>query len=122
MTTATTKTETKAADAAYKGAFATPEEAQAVKPAGDKLRLYRVAGPGGTVAYTWAESTGSAVIHVARSHGYQAGVLDKAPSKDKVAGLLAQLSADDRAALLAQYNGQPATAPAAGKDKKGGGK
>jgi hypothetical protein len=88
---------------ASRGPFNTLEEANAAKPAGDKRLLYVVTGPDGKALYTWADGGGSALIYVARGLGYQATRHDKAPTREKVAGLLGQLSPEDRALLIRQY-------------------
>src|SRR5947209_5254489 len=102
---------------AAKGAFPTVEAAQQSKPS-NKWRLYRVTAPDGTACFTWAGGTGSAIINVAKAHGYKAGSLERTPSKDRVAGMLAQLSPEDRAVLVAQFaadNSTPPPAKAPGK-------
>ena len=58
-----------------------------------------------------------AIALVARSDGYKAISADKAPTKDKVADMLARLSDEERAALISQYGG--AAAPSADKPASG---
>jgi hypothetical protein len=94
------------------GPFATLEAANAAKPAGDKRRLFVVTGPDGKPHYTWADGTGSALIHVARGLGYRAARHDQAPTRERVAGMLAQLSPEDQALLIARFVPAPAAPPA----------
>jgi hypothetical protein len=100
--------------AGSKGPFKTLEEARAAKPAGGSRKLYAVQTPSGEIGWTWADGVGSALIHFCRGLGYTVTLHEKAATKEKVAGMLAQLSHEDRAALLAQLgNGAvPAAAPA----------
>jgi hypothetical protein len=46
-----------------------------------------------------------AACHGAAADGYAFADPGRAPNKDKVAGLLAAMSPEDRAILLAQYGG-----------------
>jgi hypothetical protein len=110
-----------------RGPFPTEAEAREHKPANDKQRLFRVTAPDGRVAFAWANTGDSALTRVARAHGYTAGSVGKAPTREKVAGLLGQLSPEDQALLIAQFVPPPAggaPAPAADKPpaagKKGG--
>jgi hypothetical protein len=113
MTTENTTPTTNATESAANGkpqgqprpreVYATAAEAQAADPHHKQLRLYRVACPGGEVKFTWAGSSWDAVLNAARAAGYRAASAGKAPTKDSVAQQLAQLSAEDRAALLASY-------------------
>jgi hypothetical protein len=87
--------------------FGTVEEARAAKPERHpKWKVWRVAGPNGGERYVWADGLGHALRQVALADGYSALCLDRKPvSKEAVAGMLAALSAEDRAALLTQYVG-----------------
>jgi hypothetical protein len=98
--------------AASKGPFGTVEEARAAKPAGGNRKLYAVTTPEGKVWWTWADGVGSALIHYCRGRGYTVTLHEKAATKERVAGMIAQLTAEDRAALLAQL-GNGTAAPAA---------
>jgi hypothetical protein len=93
--------------------FPTLEAAQQGKPVTGKSRLYQVSGPNGSLFYTWADGAFSALVNAAKAQGFETTPLDKAPTKEKVAGLLGQLSAEDRALLIAQF--VPAPAPSADK-------
>jgi hypothetical protein len=104
------------------GPFNTLEEANAAKPAGDKRRLYAVTGPDGKALYTWANGSGSALIYAARHLGYQATRQDKAPTREKVAGMLAQLSDEDRALLIRQLVPAPEQPAGPAPEKPAGGK
>jgi hypothetical protein len=75
------------------------------------------------VVFVWATGVGSALIYGTRGLGFTTALHAGPLSREKVAGLIGQLSPEDRAALLAQLgNGAaPAAAPAekpAGKGKK----
>ncbi|HEV3255734.1 MAG TPA: hypothetical protein VG013_02520 [Gemmataceae bacterium] len=107
-----------------KRAFESEEAARQHKPATDKWKVYRVMTPTGATVWTWAGGAETAIVHVAKAHGYAACAADSVPNKEKVAGLLAQLAPEDRAALLGQFagtDGAPAQAPATEKapGKKG---
>lgn len=69
-----------------------------------KLHLFSVTCPGKETRYLWGRDHGQAVLLVARADNYEATVAGKA-SKDKVASMLAQLSPEERQALLAQFAG-----------------
>jgi hypothetical protein len=94
--------------------FATAEEARAHQPA-DKpgWHLFQVTGTHGESFWTWSGGHGTALVTAAQAAGWKAVRADKAPTKDKVADLLAQLPEAERAALLAKYAGAPTPAPAA---------
>jgi hypothetical protein len=96
------------------GPFPTLEAANAARPSGNKRRLFVVTGPDGKAHYTWADGSGSALIHVARGLGYRAARHDQAPTRERVAGMLGQLSREDQAILFAQFAAliPPAPAPA----------
>lgn len=120
-------------DTKHRQAFNSLAEASACKPDSDKLRVLQVTDPAGVVKFTWANDGNGAILQVARAAGYTAAVAGKAPSREKVATLLSQLSAEDRAILIASVTGgtpapaanstpatdsTPAPAPA-GKGRKG---
>jgi hypothetical protein len=109
----------KKANAEATRTYGTAAEALANKPTdGKERRLYSVASPDGRVVFTWAAGNGSAIIQAARGLGFETAVHAKAASKEKVAGMIAQLSPEDRAALLEQLgNGAPAGAVAPAADK-----
>jgi hypothetical protein len=109
----------KKANAEATRTYGTAAEALADKPTdGQERRLYSVTSPDGSVVFTWAAGNGSALIAAARALGFQTAVHAKMPTRDKVAGMLSQLSPEDRAALLAQLgNGAPAGAAAPAADK-----
>jgi hypothetical protein len=88
------------------GPFKTLAEAQAGNPHDKRLRLFSVAGwPGEMMPlYVWTDGGHSAVWIVARSRGVRVMGADKVPSADALAAMLSQLSAEDRAAVLAQFS------------------
>jgi hypothetical protein len=89
------------------GLFGTVEEARAAKPQKHpKWKVWRIGNPNGGERFVWADGIGHALRQAAIADGYSAVCLDrKPPNKEAVAGLLAALSAEDRAALLAPYVG-----------------
>src|SRR5438105_2085322 len=94
-----------------KGAFETEEAARQAKPSNVKWKLFRVVAPGGTTYWTWAGGGDSALVQVAKSKGFAVSTAGAAPTRERVAGMLAQLSPEDRAALMGQFtadNGAPA--------------
>jgi hypothetical protein len=92
-----------------RGAFSSMEAAQLVKPDNDHFRLFRVTDPAGAVSFTWARDYDRAIAQVARTRGYKAKTAGKAPTREELAGMVAQLSPEDRAVLLAQL-GSPSAA------------
>jgi hypothetical protein len=97
-----------------KRAYATAEEATKNRPARRaSWKLYPVTDPKGVTRFVWAGYRDTAVKWVAEADGYSVGDPGETATKEKVAGLLASLSAEDRAALLAQFGGKrPAKAKA----------
>jgi hypothetical protein len=95
-----------ATDQASRKPFDSVEAAQAAKPQSEKLRMYRVTDPDGTIRFTWADGGWGAVVNVTRGLGFKASRMDRIPNKNEVAGMVAQLSPEDRAALLAQLSGK----------------
>jgi hypothetical protein len=86
--------------------YGSVEEANEARPTRrPKWRLFTVTDPTGATRYTWCPYKELAVFRVALSDGYRVADPGRAPSKDKVAELLAAMSPEDRAALLAQYGG-----------------
>jgi hypothetical protein len=89
--------------------YSTAEEARPHKPAQTgkfPMRLFRVQSPGGAVVFLWARGHDHAVYSVAKKDGYLATSADKTATKETVAAGLAQLSPEDRAALLAQLQAE----------------
>src|SRR5262245_40028079 len=89
--------------------FASLEEAQnsGHSNMGDKgWAVFVVMTPAGKQFFTVAPSHAEAIVNAARHDGYGASTAGKVPTKDKVAGMLAQLSPEDRAALLTQFAGK----------------
>jgi hypothetical protein len=83
--------------------FETREQALAAKPEDNGMKLYAVANPEGeTLGWAYAKWGATATLAVVRKLGWKATSEGKAPTKEKVAGLLSQLSPEDRAALLAE--------------------
>jgi hypothetical protein len=115
-----------------RGPFASAEQARAAKPDNPHYQLLRVTGPEGPSVFFWARGHADALAAQARVLGYRASLAGKPPDKAKLAAQLAELSPEDRAALLAQLGGAPAApAPATpptpapeqpAKGKKGGNK
>jgi hypothetical protein len=86
--------------------FDTAEEARANRPEEKhpKWRLWAVQGPDGATRYAWAPGADAAFKFVCGAAGWKAQCLDRKPANPAmVAGLLASLTPEDRAALLAQY-------------------
>src|SRR5689334_8852918 len=80
--------------------YATAAEALANKPTdGRERRLYSVSAPDGRVVFVWQSGVGSALIAGARALGLTTSLHAGPPSREKVAGLIGQLSPEDRAAL-----------------------
>jgi hypothetical protein len=90
----------------HRGPFGTPEEAQAFKPESEHFRLFRVVGPDGQARFTWAQGHDSAIGNVVRPLGWKAGVVG-AVNKERLAGMLSQLTPEERAALLGQFQEAP---------------
>jgi hypothetical protein len=85
--------------------FATVDEARAGKPAKRaKWKLWAVAGPTGGERYLWADGVSHALKQVAGADGYSARCLDRKPMNPAaVSGILASLSPEERANVLAPY-------------------
>jgi hypothetical protein len=82
----------------------TVAEAHAARPTQrGGWRLYTVTSPDGSTRYVWAGNVRMAAHFVVQADGYKLGDSGRAPSKDRVASMLAALTAEDRNALLAQY-------------------
>jgi hypothetical protein len=88
--------------------FPSVEEARAAKPEKHaKWKLWSVTCPDGQSCYVWADGIGHALRQVAIKDGYSTTCLDRKPVNPAlVSGMLAALSAEDRAAILAQYVGK----------------
>jgi hypothetical protein len=90
-----------------RGPFGSVKEAEEHKPASDKVRLYTVTRPDGTTCYLWGHgNSDSCLAYVARVDGYKASRAGGA-SKEKLAGMLAAMSDEERAELLSQYAPTP---------------
>jgi hypothetical protein len=88
-----------------KSIFATVEEAKANRPANKpKWQIFQVVRPDGSRVFLWNDGYAGSVFIVARKDGYSATPLDKAPSPEKIKGMLASLSEDERIALLAEFS------------------
>ena len=86
--------------------FTSLEEAQKSKPQNKpKWVLWTITDPSGKVQYTWSDTSVTARSRVAKADGYTATGQGKPVSKDRVASMLAAMSAEDRGALLATYTG-----------------
>ncbi len=106
------QTEKKTKKKVTRGPFGSIEQANAGKPSNKYARLFRVAAPDGSVSFVWAGGTNEAVGVAAKAANWSAAQVGKEASKEKVGNLLAQLSPEDRAILIAQY------VPPSGKGKK----
>jgi hypothetical protein len=83
------------------------DTAEAAKAAGAVLAsqvLYAVTTGDGATAYCWARNASQAFMTVALGKGWKAAPAGTDP-RGKAAAALAQLSPEDRAALLAQFSG-----------------
>jgi hypothetical protein len=88
---------------AHRGRFVTLQEAQAVKPASDKQRIFEVSKGGSGLGFTWASSVNEAIVAVARLDRYTARVAepkDGGPlTKERVASKLAEFTDEELAAM-----------------------
>src|SRR5262249_9054663 len=75
------------------------EEAQGLKPESEHAKLFEVIGPDGRKWFVWAGGRHQALFIVAKEAGWSCSEQGKAPSKEKVATMLGQLSPEDRKAL-----------------------
>jgi hypothetical protein len=73
------------------------------QPGCEKWRLWSVSGPGGGSVYLWANNHGMALVGGARHLGVKAVCVDRPVNREAIASGLAQMSEEERAALLAQY-------------------
>jgi len=96
-------TEKKTKKKVTRSPFGSVEQANAGKPSNKYARLFRVAAPDGSVSFVWAGGTNEAVGVAAKAANWSAAQVGKDVSKEKVGNLLAQLSQEDRAILIAQY-------------------
>jgi hypothetical protein len=78
------------------------EARKAGRPEGhDKWSLFKLTDPAGDAVYVWAYSVSLAMLAVARKQGWKIGTADA--SAARVESALDNMSAEDRAALLAKY-------------------
>jgi hypothetical protein len=97
---------------------ATAEAANEQRPARrPSWRLFTVTNAAGLARFTWAPAREVAVARVAVADGYVCADPGKTVTKDKVAGFLAALSAQERAELLASYGAATATTSSGRKGK-----
>jgi hypothetical protein len=82
--------------------FVTAEEARAAGPVLASQTLFQVVEADGTTTYTWARHISQAVMTLALARGWKAAAVGADP-RSKAAALLATLSPEDRAALVAQF-------------------
>lgn len=101
MTGATNAPEKKAKEPVK--VYASKEEAMSAKPTTEGYTLFVVTVPEKPNRFVWSKWSSLAVNAVARADGYKASTSGKTPTKEKVSEMLAQLSEDDRKALLAQF-------------------
>jgi hypothetical protein len=117
-----TQAQAPATDATPPKLYATKDEAEAAKPADapKSLKPFEVTKGGAAVGWVLARGYDHGLATVARIDGYavSTGKAAAPVTKDAVAGFLASMSDDERAALIAQYVPVPAPAPA-GRGKKG---
>jgi hypothetical protein len=65
------------AKAEHKKMFATKQEAEAARPAGEhKLRVYEIVRGGQTIGFAWGFTGDAALAVAARAEGYSASVAD----------------------------------------------
>jgi hypothetical protein len=85
--------------------FGTVEEARAAKPdKHPKWKVWKVVNAAGQERYLWADGLNHALKQVALADGYAARCLDRKPmNPGLVAGVLAALTAEERATILAPY-------------------
>jgi hypothetical protein len=90
--------------------FKSVDEAQAHRPQQhEKWKLYTVKAPDGSQFYTWSDGYAGTYVNVARFLGYTAFTPGGKPaSPDRVASLLAQLTPEERQAVLAQFTSKAA--------------
>jgi hypothetical protein len=100
----------------HRGMFPTEAEAQAAKPEGTKLRMFRVTKDG-TTRVTWAGNHEGALAQAAKVDGYACSAVGKAPDKEKLAAGLAALDPETRAILIAQYVPAPSAPEKKGSKK-----
>jgi hypothetical protein len=85
--------------------FASVAEGRAAKPeAHPRWKLWSVTDPAGRERFVWADGIGHAPKQTALADGYHARCLDAKPVRPElIAGMLASMDAESRAALLAPY-------------------
>ncbi|HEY7328773.1 MAG TPA: hypothetical protein VH592_14115 [Gemmataceae bacterium] len=103
--TAEQKEARKTAMAAASKVFVTREEALAAKPdpAVLKIKLVQVTSPENKVSWTYANFPDAALVRCVKAAGWKAVTDGKAPTKEKVGSMFAQLTDADRLALLQIY-------------------
>lgn len=74
------------------------------------LKLMSITSPEGKVSWTYSGIQDTALLRCAKAAGWKASAEGKAPTRDRVGAMLAQLSDEDRSILIAAY--VPASAPA----------
>jgi hypothetical protein len=86
--------------------YATKEEANEHKPEGKpKFKVFQVTSPNHPPRFVWSGSAWDALRIVAVADGYSAASIGALPTPEKALSILNQLSAEDRAAVVAQLTG-----------------
>jgi hypothetical protein len=83
--------------------YASLEEAKKHPVPREGWHLCQITDPSGRVRFTWCNGWHDALRRIAMSDGYIGVEIDKMPSKEKVEGMLAAMTAEDRALLLQKY-------------------
>ncbi len=91
-------------DRAAKKIFGSEADARAAKPDAN-WRLFVIRKPDGTVlGWNWADNIHGSALNVVRSLGFSIAAVDKGlATPDSVASALANLTEEQRAAIIAQY-------------------
>jgi hypothetical protein len=97
-------------------------EAQKNRPEGkESWTLFQVTDPTGRHRWTWANYYSTALWQVAvDADGYTIISVDELPTKSEVKGMLAALSPEDRAVLIAEFVPAPNSTPAPAPEKAPG--
>ena len=89
-----------------RGPFNSVEEANAVKPAEAKYKLWQTACPDGQVRYSWAIGSARGTLAVVKGLGFKTSLVGGKKAMvtaADVGNFLANMSEDERAEYLKQY-------------------